>query len=91
MQDRAKSTTAMPTIWRAGPYRFYFYSTDGKEPPHVHVDRDECSIKVWLETAEVARNIRFPAHEVREIVRQVRERQADLTKAWNEYFSAGWR
>jgi hypothetical protein len=61
---------------------------DGKEPAHVHVDRDQCSIKVWLETVEVARNIRFPAHEVREVLSRVRERQAELTKAWNEYFSA---
>ena len=81
----------MPTILRDGPYRFYFYSTDGKEPPHVHVDRDECSIKIWLDGVEVARNIRFPAHEVREVLRRVREQQAELTRAWNEYFPANRR
>ncbi|HKI37036.1 MAG TPA: DUF4160 domain-containing protein [Gemmataceae bacterium] len=36
---------AMPTILRNGPYRFYFYSHEPNEPPHVHVDRDDLSAK----------------------------------------------
>jgi len=27
----------MPTILRIGPYRFYFYSNEKGEPPHIHV------------------------------------------------------
>lgn len=30
----------MPTILRDGPYRLFFYSNEGEEPPHVHVERD---------------------------------------------------
>ena len=37
-----------PTVLRSGPYRFHFYSQDGNEPAHVHVDRDDCSAKFWL-------------------------------------------
>ena len=44
---RSKSTrqgllesTPMPTVFRSGPYRFYFYSHEPNEPPHVHVDHD---------------------------------------------------
>ena len=33
----------MPTVLRSGPYRFFFYSGDGAEPPHVHVQRDDNS------------------------------------------------
>ena len=33
----------MPTVLRAGPYRFLFYSSDAEEPPHVHVERDDNS------------------------------------------------
>jgi len=46
----------MPTVLRSGPYRFYFYSHEPNEPPHVHVDRDDqsakfCSIRSdWPET-----------------------------------------
>lgn len=30
----------LPTVLRVGPYRFYFYSHEPNEPPHVHIDRD---------------------------------------------------
>ena len=30
----------MSTVFRRGPYRFYFYSNDADEPIHVHVERD---------------------------------------------------
>jgi hypothetical protein len=81
----------MPTVLREGPYRLYFYSSNGKEPAHVHVDREQCSLKVWLDKVEVAHNIRFAPHEVREILKRVRQRQPELLKAWNEYFSADRR
>jgi hypothetical protein len=29
----------MPTIFRLDGYRFYFYSHEPNEPPHVHVDK----------------------------------------------------
>ena len=38
----------MPTVLRAGRYRFLFYSSDAEEPPHVHVERDDNSAKFWL-------------------------------------------
>jgi hypothetical protein len=31
----------MPTVLRVGPYRFFFFSGDRDEPPHIHVERDE--------------------------------------------------
>ena len=27
----------MPTVLRWGPYRAFFYSNEGSEPPHVHL------------------------------------------------------
>jgi Domain of unknown function (DUF4160) len=38
----------MPTVLRNGAYRFYFYSHEPNEPPHIHVDRDRLSAKFWL-------------------------------------------
>jgi len=38
----------MPTVLRAGPYRFLFYSSDAGEPLHVHVERDDNTAKFWL-------------------------------------------
>lgn len=39
----------MPTIFRAGPYRVFFYAGDHGEPVHVHVERDDKIAKFWLE------------------------------------------
>jgi hypothetical protein len=38
----------MPEVVRDGPYRFFFFSSEGAEPPHVHVRRDRCMAKYWL-------------------------------------------
>ncbi|MGK5094344.1 DUF4160 domain-containing protein [Deltaproteobacteria bacterium TL4] len=38
----------MPTILRIGPYRFFFYSGDGGEPIHVHVEREDQIAKFWI-------------------------------------------
>lgn len=38
----------MPTALRIGPYRFYFYSYDCGEPRHMHVDRENISVKFGL-------------------------------------------
>lgn len=31
----------MPTVFRSGPYRFFFYAGDRDEPHHIHVERDD--------------------------------------------------
>ncbi|MFY9618426.1 MAG: DUF4160 domain-containing protein [Pyrinomonadaceae bacterium] len=38
----------MPTVLRNGPYRFFFYAGDREEPPHIHVERDDCLAKFGL-------------------------------------------
>ena len=78
----------MPTVLRNGPYRFYWYSHEPGEPAHVHVDRADCSAKFWLEPVSLARNIGFPAHEVRRIRAIVDDKRIELKEAWNGYFGA---
>lgn len=31
----------MPTVLRAGPYRFFFYAGDRDEPSHIHIERED--------------------------------------------------
>lgn len=76
----------MPTVLRIGAFRFYFYSHEPNEPPHVHVDRDSASIKVWLDPVEVARNRGFRAAEIGGILAMVMEHRVQLEEAWHEYF-----
>lgn len=76
----------MPTVFRSGPYRFYFYSHEPNEPPHIHVDRDERSAKFWLDPVQLARNLGFRARELREIQSVVTENCDELLEAWNGFF-----
>lgn len=76
----------MPTVLRIEPYRFYFYSHEPNEPPHVHVDRDSSTAKFWLEPVSLANNIGFSAKDLRKVQAVVQEQKQFLLEAWNGYF-----
>ena len=76
----------MPTLLRINGFRFYFFSHEPNEPPHVHIDKGDATIKVWLETLEVARSRGFRAHEINGIIAMVAEHRAMLVEKWHEYF-----
>ncbi len=75
----------MPTIERIGPYRFFFYSNEGDEPPHIHVRRERMLAKFWLREVSLASSRGFAAHELREIEAIVVSRRLQFLKAWNEH------
>ena len=76
----------MPTAFRTGPYRFFFYSADGDEPAHVHVEREEQAAKFWLDPVRFEESRGFRANEIRRIERLVLENRETLLRAWNEFF-----
>jgi hypothetical protein len=76
----------MPTVLRWRGYRFYFFSNEGTEPPHIHVDKDGKTAKYWLNDASLARNIGFAAHELAALKQKVVEERTRFLEAWNEYF-----
>jgi hypothetical protein len=75
----------MPTVMRSGPYRFYFFSHEPNEPPHIHVDRDEATAKFWLNSVQLVSSLRFPGHETRKIERIIRDHHRQLLEAWDEH------
>lgn len=77
----------MPTVLRLGPYRFFFYSNEGLEPPHIHVERGSCHAKFWLETVALARSQSFPARELRRLEGIVGEHRERFLEAWNDHFA----
>ena len=78
----------MPTVLRHGPYRFYFYSNDGGEPAHVHVERDQHVAKFWLDPVRVQRSGGFGRPEILRLSRLVHEIRHQIIEAWDEYFRA---
>ena len=77
----------MPTVLRSGPYRFFFYSSDGAEPPHVHIARDDAVAKFWLDPIRHDHSLGFRPPELRRIESIIVGQRTDLLKAWNEYFA----
>ncbi len=77
----------MPTVLRLGPYRFFFYSRENAEPPHIHVERDENYGKFWLDPIALAANRGFRAHELTQLRTIVTQNQELLRERWNEFFS----
>ena len=78
----------MPTVLRSGPYRLFFYAGDRDEPPHVHVERDNCEAKFWLDPVRLVRSHGFAASAINKIEKLSLEHQPhDLPDGWNEFFN----
>ena len=76
----------MPTVLRIDGCRFYFYSHEPNEPPHVHIDRGGASLKVWLDPVALAKNAGFRRSGINGILMLVAEHRLLLLEAWHEYF-----
>jgi hypothetical protein len=76
----------MPTVLRNGPYRFFFYSGDGAEPPHVHVERDDRIAKFWLQPIRLHQSDGFNRVELGRLQGIVEENLDMLLKSWEAYF-----
>ena len=48
----------MPTVLKIKAYRFFFFSLEGDEPPHVHVEQDEKTAKFWLRPVNLASSLK---------------------------------
>jgi hypothetical protein len=77
----------LPTVLRLGRFRFFFFSNEGEEPPHVHVKAGEHEAKFWLLPVEIAINFGFNGPDLTEIEELVEEHANELMEAWNEHFS----
>jgi hypothetical protein len=66
----------------------FFYSADGREPPHVHVQRDLLTAKVWLSPVSVAAAGGYTGVELRQIIRLIERHQADFIRSWNAFFKS---
>ncbi len=76
----------MPNIFRWRNCRFYFYSHEGNEPPHVHIDCAEKVAKVWLAHLSLAYAEHFNSRELKNLLSVVEKNQAEFLEAWHAHF-----
>jgi hypothetical protein len=76
----------MPTIKGIpGPYRFFFYSFDCNEPPHVHVRRERAVCKFWLDPLALATSSGFTSRELARIRGVILQNRELMLEAWREH------
>jgi hypothetical protein len=76
----------MPTILRIGGLRFFFYSSDRAEPPHVRVEAGERVAKFWLDPVRLAGSRGMARHELSRVQQLVVDHRDTLVRAWHAYF-----
>lgn len=77
----------MPTVLLLAGYRFFFYSLEGNEPPHIHVERGDEVAKYWLSPVELAESHGFRSHELKRVRAMVIEHRNTFLEAWHVHFS----
>jgi hypothetical protein len=76
----------MPTILRVGGHRFFFYSRESLEPPHIHVKTAEKAAKFWLSPVGLARSSGYNQAELGFLLRTVQRHQDLFLEAWHDHF-----
>ncbi len=76
----------MPPIFRWKGYRFHFYSSEGTEPPHVHIRHAEDECKFWLTPVSLAYNDGMNQSELTDLNAVVEAHREQFLERWHEYF-----
>ncbi len=77
----------MPTVLLAEGFRFFFFSNEGSEPPHIHVERGDGYAKFWLEPVELADAVGLKTPELNRARLLVIQHRIDFREKWREHFS----
>ena len=77
----------MPTVFREGPYRFFFVALDHNEPPHIHIQREKMVAKFWLDPVSLQKTGGFSRTELNRVAGLVVKHQDFLLEKWYEFFS----
>ena len=78
----------MPTVLTFRGHRFFFYSNENKEPPHIHVENAENYAKFWLDPVKVVDWSGYNAPEIRELQKLIEANRTLMLKEWNDFFES---
>jgi hypothetical protein len=71
----------MPTIFRIGPYRFFFWANDRLEGVHVHIERENIIAKFWVDPIRLQESGGFDRNELLKIQKIVEENTNRISEA----------
>jgi hypothetical protein len=75
-----------PTIFRDGPFRFFFCSRE-EERLHVHVQSPDGEAKFWIEPEiELARSYQLSDQDLKRVLQLVIDHEHEIRDAWRHHF-----
>jgi len=78
----------MPKVLEIDGFKFYFYSKEGNEPPHIHVKKGDGVAKFWLKPQfKLDYHHNFKEQELKKAVKLAYTHKDEIVKKWNEYFN----
>ena len=66
-----------------------FFSNEGTEPAHIHVESGEKYAKFCLRPVTLVTSIGYNARELRALREAISAQQELLERAWNDFFNPG--
>lgn len=75
----------MPTILVKDGFRFFFYSHEGNEPPHIHVIGKGGEMKVWLADLQISKIYNLSPKEQRIVLEIVAANAELFIKQWENF------
>jgi hypothetical protein len=77
----------MPTLIIVKGIRFFFYSNEGNEPPHVHVTKGVAYGKIWFQPVSIKYLIGFDPAEEKTILETIMVNLRSFNTKWDEHFN----
>ena len=78
--------SASPTVFRDGPFRFFFFSRE-EERLHIHVQSADGEAKVWIEPEiELPRNHELSDQDLSRVLQLV-DHEQEIRDAWRRHFN----
>jgi hypothetical protein len=76
----------VPTVLRQSGFRFFFFSNEGTEPAHVHVESGDGYAKYWLDPVSLAVSKDLKSADLKRAKLLVIEHRLVFQEKWREYF-----
>jgi hypothetical protein len=77
-----------PTVFRDGPFRFFFFSRE-ESRLHIHVQTADGEAKFWIEPEiELARNYELSEQDLRRVLELIVEHEQEIRDAWRSHFGS---
>jgi hypothetical protein len=76
----------VPTVLLVEGFRFFFFSNEGTETPHIHVERGDGYAKFWLDPVDLVEAHGLKTAELRRARMLVIQYRLEFRERWREYF-----